>query len=59
MVLATLAGLTATPTGRLLVALMILFALALVGRLLLSLAWRVLFLTILVVAALYVVRVVV
>ena len=48
-----LAGLLATPLGKLLVGLVALAAVVLVGRLLLSVAWKLLLVVIVVVGALY------
>ncbi|WP_158056079.1 hypothetical protein [Halorussus halophilus] len=53
MLLTLLAGLTATPLGQLLVALVILLGVVFVGRLVLSLAWRLLFVAVVVVGILY------
>ena len=48
-----LAGLLATPLGKLLVGLVVLAAVVLVGRVLLSLAWKLLLVAIVVVGGLY------
>lgn len=53
MLLTLLAGLTATPLGQLLVALVVLLVVVFVGRLVLSLAWRLLFVAAVVVGILY------
>jgi len=55
MFASVLAPLLATGTGRLLVALVVLALVVLVGRLVLSVAWKLLLVAIAVVAALYVV----
>jgi hypothetical protein len=53
MDLALAAGLLATPLGKLLVGLVALAAIVLVGRIVLSIAWKLLLVAIVVVGALY------
>jgi hypothetical protein len=53
MDIALAAGLLATPLGKLLVGLVALAAVVLVGRILLSIAWKLLFVGIVVVGGLY------